>query len=300
MPSRSPAPFPVYKTSGFAARGEQRFAFDIVRLEDRPDIPRRFAHRHDYHHLLWLSEAAGTHLLDFQRHEARANTVFFIAPGQLHAWESAILPRGFVVNFSTDFLSGAPAPAGDAARVPFFDRAPDPPLLRMTQAQHDALHPLLLEIEREFLARAPGSLEVVRAYLLILLTRLARLHPAAPGATTLPAGFAEVHQRFRTLLDARFLDFAHLSDYAQALGVTERQLRQAVRRTTGKTAGQAIQERVALEARRLLGHSTLGVSEIAFRLRFEDHAYFSRFFRKHTGMSPREFRSRHAAPPGTG
>ena len=78
MPAQAPETFPVFNTSAFAGDGGGQFTFDLVRLEDRADIPRSFPHRHDYYHLLWMSEASGTHLLDFERYEARANTVFFV------------------------------------------------------------------------------------------------------------------------------------------------------------------------------------------------------------------------------
>ena len=67
--------FPVFDSSDFSGE-DGAFYFDLVRLEDRPDIPRSFPHRHNYYHLLWMSEAAVTHLLDFETFEARANTVF--------------------------------------------------------------------------------------------------------------------------------------------------------------------------------------------------------------------------------
>ena len=98
-----PSEFPVFDSSDFSG-DEGACYFDLVRLESRPDIPRAFPHRHNYYHLLWMSEADGRHLLDFESYQARANAVFFVSPGQLHAWQSKVRPRGFVVNFSTEFF----------------------------------------------------------------------------------------------------------------------------------------------------------------------------------------------------
>lgn len=86
-------------------------------------------------------------------------------------------------------------------------------------------------------------------------------------------------------------------DYAALLHVMERRLSEATKRCTGQTASEIIHERVLLEAKRLLVHSQLSISEVAYRLSIDDPAYFSRFFKKHTGKTPGEYKRRltHAA-----
>ncbi|RRH79881.1 helix-turn-helix domain-containing protein [Variovorax beijingensis] len=289
-----PADFPVFDSSDFSGEAGA-FHFDLVRLEDRPDIPRGFPHRHNYYHLLWMSEAAGTHLLDFETFEARANTVFFVSPGQLHAWASTVQPKGFVINFSTEFFVQMFPRSDDIAKYPFFHIASDPPVLYLAQAQHDELLPLLLEMESEMLGRAEARLDIVRSYLLVLLTRLRRLYPARAADGASPQSYS-LAKRFKLLIDQHYLDFGPLRDYAQRLHVTERQLNDAVKRTLGKTAGELVHERLVLEAKRLLCNTDMGVAEIAFHLHFEDHAYFSRFFKKRTQLTPGEFKKRYGTP----
>lgn len=296
MPAQFPQTFPIFNTSAFAGEGSGQFMFDLVRLEDRADIPRSFPHRHDYYHLLWMSEASGTHLLDFERHEARANTVFFVSPGQLHAWESTIRPCGFVINFSADFFVQMFPRADDIAQVPFFHIASTAPVLYLTQEQHDELHPLLLEIEREFRGDGEARMDIVRAYLLVLLTRLRRIYPRRAEEAASPQTYS-LTKRFQLLVNQHYLDFKRLGDYANSLHTTERQLNEAVKRTLAKTAGQVIQERLVLEAKRLLSNTDMGVAEVAFHLNFEDHAYFSRFFKKHAGLPPVAFKKRYLAVP---
>lgn len=288
----APAPvFPVFDSSDFSG-AEGDFYFDLVRLEDRPDIPRGFPHRHNYYHLLWMSEAAGTHMLDFESFDACANAVFFVSPGQLHAWQSTVQPKGFVINFSTEFLVQMFPRADDIAKYPFFHIASDAPVLYLDQAQHDSLLPLLLEMEAETLGRAEARLDIVRAYLLVLLTRLRRLYPAREAEGRSPQSYA-LTRRFKLLVDQHYLDDGPLRTYAERLHVTERQLTEAVKRTLGKTAGELVHERRVLEAKRLLCNTEMGVADIAFHLNFEDHAYFSRFFKKRTQLTPGEFKKRY-------
>jgi AraC family transcriptional activator of pobA len=288
-----PGEFPTFETSDFA--GEGSFYFDLVRLQDRDDIPRGFLHRHNYYHLLWMTRASGTHMLDFAYFDVRDHSVFFLSPGQVHAWTSSVKPYGYVLNFSTDFFAQMFPRADDVARFPFFHLTRGNPALYLTREQHDGMVPLLADMERESMDRQAGSADVVRSYLLILLTQLRRLCPADEAGAGSSASHA-LSRRFTMLVEEHYLAFGTIGQYAEALCVSERQLNDAARRTVGRTASQVVQERVTLEAKRWLSNTAMGVAEIAFKLNFEDPAYFARFFKKQTGLTPGDFRKKHCRP----
>ena len=282
--------FPTYDSSDFSGEASASY-FDLVRLQDNPVIPRGFPHRHNYYHLLWMTEAAGTHMLDFENYEVRRHSVFFVSPGQLHYWSSTVQPQGYVMNFSTEFFVQMFPRAEDIAQFPFFHIARDVPVLYMEPAEHDALLLLITAMEQELASRAEGCLDVVRSYLLILLTRLRRLYPAhdAPGQG---ARNYALTKRYKLLIEQHYLDFGPVRAYADRLHVTERQLNDALKKTIGKTASQLVQDRLVLESKRLLSNTDLSVAEIAHQLHFEDFAYFCRFFKKHTQLTPGEFKKR--------
>jgi AraC family transcriptional activator of pobA len=118
-------PLPNFPVSSFTADADA-FLFDLVRLDGRDDVPRPFLHLHGYYHLLWIANARGQHLLDFETLEVTAHSVFFIAPGQMHAWNSDIAPTGYVLNFSAEFfLQIYPRPED----IPFFHVANAHPAL---------------------------------------------------------------------------------------------------------------------------------------------------------------------------
>ena len=93
------------------------------------------------------------------------------------------------------------------------------------------------------------------------------------------------------------LDFAFNEIFAGASAASDykfdSELNRLCRRLTGCTAFELIQQRLVLEARRRLVYAGSSVSAIAAELGFKDPAYFSRFFRRHGGLSPNEFRRRH-------
>lgn len=284
---------PNFEASRFGRAGDG-FVFDLARLDGRSDLPRPFLHRHSYYHLLWMTEARGHHVLDFESLEVRPHSVFFISPGQVHAWTSSVPTSGYVLNFSAEFFLQMYPRAEDLAEFPFFHLAQAEPVLYLTPGQDAELAPLLEAMHGEFVQGLPWGNDIVRSQLLILLTRLRRLRrPRAEPAQPRSYGLAT---RFKQLIDRHYLEFGSLQDYAQALHVTDRKLNEAARSATGKTATQLIQERTVLEAKRLLTQSELSVSEIAYRLNFEDPAYFSRFFRRHVQATPGDFRKRFSGP----
>ena len=98
-------------------------------------------------------------------------------------------------------------------------------------------------------------------------------------------------KRFLQLVERNFLAIVSVRDYAEMLNVTSNHLIETTKRTLGKPAGRIIRERLLLEAKRLLCYSNMSASDIAYHLSFEDPSYFSRFFKKYTGVCPMEFRN---------
>jgi len=87
-----------------------------------------------------------------------------------------------------------------------------------------------------------------------------------------------------------------IPDYAKELGLSTTRLNLICHRAAGRSALRVIQDHCVRNAKNLLVHTSNSVSEIAYELRFDDPAYFSRFFKKHTGSTPQAYRehNRHA------
>lgn len=95
---------------------------------------------------------------------------------------------------------------------------------------------------------------------------------------------------FKELVDEKYHILKSVSHYAKLLSVSEKRLNQATSATLGKTPKQMIDERVLLEAKRLLNHTHLSIKEIGFALGFEEPTNFIKYFRRHTAKTPVEFR----------
>lgn len=96
---------------------------------------------------------------------------------------------------------------------------------------------------------------------------------------------------FRDEIDRRFGKWHQVTHYADRLGYSPRTLNRLARAHTGLSAKQLIDERVMLEAKRLLSHADASVADIAEQLGFDDPSNFSAYFRSRAGLTPGAFRS---------
>jgi AraC-like DNA-binding protein len=97
-------------------------------------------------------------------------------------------------------------------------------------------------------------------------------------------------RRFRDKLEADFATQHQVQHYAQALGIGERSLSRLCLAVQGLSAKACVAQRLTLEAKRLLAHTTLSAQAIGGELGFDEATNFAKFFRKHTGMTPLAFR----------
>jgi len=152
---------------------------------------------------------------------------------------------------------------------------------------------LLARLSRELAWTAIGHAAAVEALLMTLLVEILRLaHHEADDARRQAAGApAALVARFRELIEGRFRSGDGVEAYAAALSVTPKRLRTACLSTAGAPPLQMIQDRLTLEAKRALLYSNKTIAEVAYDLGFDDPAYFSRFFARAVGQSPRVFRA---------
>ncbi len=159
----------------------------------------------------------------------------------------------------------------------------------------DSLTPLFLALERESRTHADGQMAAGMSLLTALLVQVARIvGPATPGERAVPAaGSRKTRQieQFKALLDQHVLAHWPVQGYADTMGLTAGQLSRVCREVLGMSALDVINARLLHEAQRELVYTGLPIKRLAAELGFEDDAYFSRFFKRHTGQSPKEFRA---------
>ena len=156
----------------------------------------------------------------------------------------------------------------------------------------------------EFNARRAGRAEALQSHVTLLALWFLRHAEATTGSGRRQALRDTLVRRYRALVELHFIEHRPLGFYAEALGVTSDHLSRICRSVGRSSALDVLHDRIALESKRMLAHTGATVAEVSAQLGFDDVGYFSRFFKKVTGMSPSAYRegveSGIAAVPRTG
>ncbi|MBX3605910.1 MAG: helix-turn-helix domain-containing protein [Piscinibacter sp.] len=244
---------------------------------------------HGLHQLLWLHAGPVIALLDESRIEAEGPQAFAIPPATAHAFRFTPASEGHVLTFDARALTEGDAERtlGDALQRLFAVAGPVAVPAHQA-ARLDALFRVLLA-EHEAADHGPLPGWLARS----VLWRVAGLAARDAAVPRRGAGSATHYTRWVALAEAHYREHWPVTRYAERLGLSAERLNRMVRAETGRSVQALLHERLVREACRRLVHVAAPVSRIAFELGFEDPAYFCRFFKRHVGRGPREYRAAH-------
>lgn len=248
---------------------------------------------HGLHQLLWLKRGRAKLALDEWRPVCEGPAVIVVPPGVVHAFRFAPGTEGLVLTLDARALLEGGDPMARQALEALFG---EPRVLSLADddeavARLDALcQALLVEFRASALAASPVPLWLARAVLWQLAQRVAT-PPAAARAAPVTGGHRALFTRFLVLVEANYLTHWPVSRYASRLGLSTDRLNRLVRAEAGASALELIHRRLAREACRRLVYVAAPVSRLAQELGFDDPAYFCRFVKRHTGLSPRAYRA---------
>ena len=254
-------------------------------------------HRHEsLMQILYLQQGSGQVKLDGQCLSATA-PCFIIVPAQIvhgFMWDGAV--EGHVITAVQQPLAIMAA----ALSPCLVDRLVHPRVISVP-AWSDVDNPLLglcVRLREEYHIRAQDHVACSMGLLLALLVQALRHDTALSMAGgDKPSRRSQQMTSFRERVDMHFRQHLGVKDYAEQLGLTVTTLGRACQEQLGMTPMTLINSRLILEAKRELAYSSLSLKEIAHELGFNDVSYFSRFFRKHMGMAPGEYRESQRVGP---
>jgi AraC family transcriptional regulator, transcriptional activator of pobA len=250
-------------------------------------------HRHrDLHQILLVQSGRTEVRLDDHTVTLCGPGIVIVPPGVVHSFRFEEQTVGLVTTFATGLAGDVAGRSADLRR--FLDRASGAPVTKATLAATD-LALLCRMLLREFERSAGGRESALRGLLGAWVANVYRVGQhseiASVGHRARERGIVA---RFREAIEGHFRQHAGISIYCREIGVSESQLRRACLVVTGQPPVTLIHLRMLVEAERQLRYTAMPVAQIAYYLGFEDPAYFTRFFSRGTGESPKSFRDRDA------
>ncbi|WP_228085008.1 helix-turn-helix domain-containing protein [Mucilaginibacter sp. JRF] len=239
-------------------------------------------HRIDFYAMVWFQEDAGTHYIDFKPYPIKKDMVYMIGRNQVHSIPSLELPRAKNIVFSAEFLHRIEEPYLRQLFLPFNDNG-----IQIPPDMLDAFSQLFNLILLEYRGEADSNL--LLTYTTALFTHLYRFTQNAPALT------AEDDARMIKLvqlIEEHYRENKPADFYADKLGLTAKRVNEILRFRAGLTINRLRDQMLLIEAKRELFHRQHSIKEIAYNLGFSDQSYFARFFKKHTGISPDQFREK--------
>ncbi|MBO0951912.1 helix-turn-helix domain-containing protein [Fibrella forsythiae] len=293
----------IFKTTGW--QSIQNIAvnnFHINRLEDVrealkfPTAP----HRKTVIDFILVTHGSMIRRLGLDRYEVPANTFVFLAAHQisLDEWMSDDI-RGYYCHFDISLLTKYWQKQDLEQDFPFLKFLGNP-LVTVDNEVFANVLPLVKRLEVEFRKSRAESTDLFRLYLLTLFTELkASLQLASDGKTSLPENIPpgrldnaalRITQLYKKALTQQIHEKQSVAEYAELLHISPNHLNKCVKKATGKSARNLLDDILLLEVKVLLARTDLSISEIAYRFGIEVPGNFARFFRAKTGKTPTEYR----------
>lgn len=244
------------------------------------------SHRHDYHFFLLAEKGTAYIEVDFEKHELKAHSALYIHPDQVHRMVKIEEADFYLLAISTENLHPEYLKILEQTITPtrpllldqdvftIFNQTITLCEIIFRQQKHKLYKPLLKDYSNAFAG--------------LLVSQY--VEQTAPKTNI--SRFDIIAKAFKILLERNFASIKRPSDYADSLNISAPYLNECVSNVTGFPVSYHIQQRIILEAKRLLYHSDKSVKEIANELGYDDYAYFSRIFSKVTGMSALAFRKK--------
>jgi len=240
-------------------------------------------HSHNMYILSFLYQGTIPHYADFERKPVQAPALLILNPDQIHIHPSTAGCKIYSLIFTADFIHGENRKLYASFQTIFSQYT-----VRLTEQELAEIDKYIQLIKNEYDNKNKGDFMIIKMLLNVIIiycSKIINRTSIGPDNTK-----SELYQRFVLLLRENLAKCHQVTEYARSLNVSTDVLNQVVKDKNSKSPKQMIDEQLLLEAKRALYWSEATVKEIGWTLGFETDSYFNRFFKKHTGITPKRFR----------
>jgi AraC-like DNA-binding protein len=249
--------------------------------------------RPGFHLLMLFTAGRGDHFLDFRRVRCKAGTLVHARPGQVQQFVLGQKLEADILLFTSEFIFPAFSTPDEASFGTLIDDIVPEDVMDLRPSALESIGGVMSAIRREY-NKADGSKlsAIILQHLLYAMLLTIAGYYVKCDAPSIADSRSRTFRRFRRALDAKFTRTRSVEDYAEAIGCSAKSLRRACFVASGSSPKALIEQRLILEAKRLLAHTGLTVEAIATKVGFSEPTNFVKFFRRHGGMRPLDFRAK--------
>lgn len=257
----------------------------------------RNRHYHDFYSVILLIKGDGSIKITNDDYPVYPQTLYLIAPNQMHSFENLKATEGQVFFFCQDFyveefsyirlldvFSCALKMNGNVYNQ----------YLTLSSEEYGQVGGLFTSIGQEYDRSGSdnNSAFIIRSLLNILILRLSELY-SSRSQNIVKSDSALIHSLSR-LIDSHFIREHQTGFYVNTLNVTEKHLNDLCNSYFSCSLKKILTDRLMQEARKQLLSTDMTISELSYKLNFQDNSYFNKVFKKNTGITPRRFREIHS------
>ncbi|CAM1338950.1 helix-turn-helix domain-containing protein [Tenacibaculum aestuarii] len=242
--------------------------------------------------IFWIKEGSGTYNIDFKSYSFKGNTLFFLSPGQVFSVVSEKMKEIYQLSFTRDFYCLQAHDTEVACNGVLFNNVYETPFVFPSENEAEKLNFILLSLIEEFELEETAQHDMLQSLLkqfIVYSVRMKEEKDVVKENTE-----TKLFKEFSLLVELNFTKLHSVTDYANRLGLSPKSLTKHFKNIGTQTPSDFIKNRIITEAKRLLLYTNKAIKHIAFELGFNDPAYFSRFFTKATGSSPKEFKKNYS------
>lgn len=250
-------------------------------------------HRTNFYHVFLFENCNPIHFIDFEPVKIEPYSLLFIDKDRVHQFDLLSKYEGKILIFTEDFFCTSENDSNYLKSTILFNNIENKPTINVNKQNFEKYITSCKNISEELNLPEDSLKPYILKNLLHNFLLLAEREKLKQGLTEIKKGTALEHTMlFRDLVEKNYKKLKNVNDYASHIFISEKRLGQATSKVLGKSPKEIINDRILLEAKRLLVHTHLSVKEIGQQLGFEDSSYFVRYFKKNANVTPIEFRSK--------
>ncbi len=282
----------------FLKKDNTKLEFEIFRIsslfsrQSKLDHSLEAPHRVEFFNIMFVTKGTGTHFIDFQSYKYSAGSILFISKGQVHAFEASHDLDGFLILFTEDFLSKNLIHSDILSLYRLYNYHLHSPIIQPDEIKEDIFNYIVDEIYREYsFTDKFAKEEILRLLLKLLLLKAERLKRTLIRKEKNSKWLLKFGD-FRSQLETHFTETRNANEYARMMNISYKHLNEICKSVTGISAKAFIDNFIILEIKRRIAISGDSVKELTYQLGFDEPTNFVKFFKKHTLLSPVQFRNK--------